>query len=303
MAEIETDIPDAEAGADDAQTAPDGDGQADTTEDDGAAQDPLQDRTGAGPEDPNDPQYKYWQGAYTQARQRDREKYGTLETEHQTYAEVLRNFYTSDEYALQVLRQRFPQLANQLHMDGQARSAPASPQSSTQAGSLQAELEQNLGPDLAFLAPKLAAALDKVLGSRIDAAVTPLKQETQTREAAARKTQEDTILAEMDTQFPGWEARYGKDMEALDAFLASDALTHPKFGKRHELLYRLVNPDVSRIDATKRMQTAARGRLTTGRAGPPSQPTIEDDVLKAPTNQDAFMLAAQAAVRALGRSA
>jgi hypothetical protein len=49
----------------------------------GDATDTLSDRQGRGPEDPNDPQYKYWQAAYTQTRQRERAHYGKLEQEHQ----------------------------------------------------------------------------------------------------------------------------------------------------------------------------------------------------------------------------
>src|SRR5262249_46999537 len=76
---------------------------------DGTTPDPFS--SGEVSDDPNDPQYKRWQAAYTRSRQRDRERYGKMEQEHQQFGQVLRDFYASDEYALQVLRQRFPQLA------------------------------------------------------------------------------------------------------------------------------------------------------------------------------------------------
>src|SRR5262252_6830479 len=79
------------------------------------------------PDDPNDPNWKYWQAAYTRGRQRDRERYGKLEQEHAQFGDVLRNFYTSDEYALQVMRQRFPQLAGRLSLDSTSSGVSAGP--------------------------------------------------------------------------------------------------------------------------------------------------------------------------------
>lgn len=253
------------------------------------------------PSDPNDPNYKYWQGAYTRARQRDRAQVNTIQSEHQQWGEVLRNFHTDDAYALQVLRSRFPHLAAQLSLPGQAGTTPhaRSQVGTTPEGKLEMLLAEQLGPDLQFLAPKLAGALHTVLHESIEAAVTPLKQETQQQQAAARKREEDALLADMDQKHPGWDTRYADDMKTLDAFLASDALMHPKFGNKYELLLRLVNPDVARIDATRQMQTAARSRLTTGRPGRQGQPNVDDEVRKAPTSADAFMLAAQAALRTL----
>jgi hypothetical protein len=252
------------------------------------------------PEDPNDPQYKYWQGAYTKTRQRDRERYGQLETEHKQYGDVLRNFYQSDEYALQVLRQRFPQLANQLSFDGTRQSQVNTPQTSSQNSAIVAELEQSLGKDLAFLAPSLGPVMEKVVQAATRAALAPYEQRTQQQAEAERKRQEDSLLAQMDSTYPGWEQRYGKDMQELDAFLGGDSLTHPKYGNKYELLMKLVNPDLARIDAAKSMQTAAKSRLTTGRTGRPSQPNLEEQILATKSNADAFQLAVQAALREHG---
>jgi len=72
------------------------------------------------------------------------------------------------------------------------------------------------------------------------------------------------------------------------------------FGNKYQLLYRLVNPDVARIDASREMDRAARSRLTTGRSGRQSQPNVDDQILGAKTNTDAFRLAAEAAARELG---
>jgi hypothetical protein len=89
-------------------------------------------------------------------------------------------------------------------------------------------------------------------------------------------------------------------MKALDAFLASDDINHPKFGNRYELLYKLANPDVARVGAIREMNKAGQSRLTTGRSGRQCQPNIEQQILSAKTNADAFELAAKAAMQSLG---
>lgn len=252
------------------------------------------------PPDPDDPQYKYWHSAYTKSRQRDREKYRTLEAEHTQFGDVLRNFYTSDEYALQVLRQRFPQLAGRLSLDG--ASPPRSTETPT-GGQLEGLLAQSLGEDLAFLAPRLGPVLDRVITAAVSSALAPDRQRNEQRAAAERKTQEDAIFAKLDGQYPGWEARYATKMQALDAFLGSDALAHPEFGNRHELLLRLLTPDLARVEAARSMGDAARGRVTAGRAGRPGQPNIAEQARAAPTNADAWEIAAQAALRDVRRGA
>ena len=270
----------------------------------GTTLDQLMDKGGHGPEDVNDPQYKYWQAAYTQTRQRERQRYGQVENEHKQYGDVLRNFYQSDEYALQVLRQRFPQLAAQMTFDGTRGQTQGTPQGSSSQGSspLVQALEQRLGKDLAFLAPSLGPVLEEAIAAATQQAVAPLHQQTQQQQEAVRKQAEDVLLADMDSKYPGWEPRYGTDMQALDTFLGSDQLTHPKFGNKYELLLKLVNPDLARIDATRAMNQAGKSRLTTGRSGRASQPNIEAQILGAKTNADAFTLAAQAAMRELGLS-
>lgn len=266
---------------------------------DGTPADRLLAEDGApGPDD--DPQYKYWQGAYTKSRQRDRERYGKLETEHTQFGEVLRNFYTSDEYALQVLRQRFPQLAGRLSLDG--ATAPRTSETPT-GGQLEGLLAQSLGDDLAFLAPRLGPVLERVITAAVSSALAPDRQRTEQREAAERKTQEEAIFAKLDGQYPGWEARYATKMQALDAFLGSDALHHPDFGDRHELLLRLLTPDLARVEAARSMGEAARGRVTSGRAGRPGQPNVQEQARAAPNNADAWEIAAQAALRDWRRGA
>ena len=270
----------------------------------GGTTDQLADKSGRGPEDPNDPQYKYWQAAYTQTRQRERQHYGQVEQEHKQYGDVLRQFYQSDEYALQVLRQRFPQLAQQLSMDSSRSASPGTPstQPSHQQSAMVQALEQRLGKDLAFLAPTLGPVLEDAIQAATRQAVAPIHQQTQQHQEAVRKRQEETLLAEMDSSYPGWESRYGSAMQELDAFFGSDELSHPKYGNKYELMLKILNPDMARIEATREMNKAGKARLTTSRTGRQSTSNIESQVLGAKNNADAFQLAAQAALRELGHT-
>jgi hypothetical protein len=297
---LDGDVDESVATTDDA-----GQAQAEPMTQDGEATDRLLDRHGDGAADPNDPNYKYWQAAYTQTRQRERAQYGKVEAEHKQYGDVLRNFYQDDAYALQVLRQRFPQLANQLSLSGgtPGQAAANTPSRGQQSSPVVQLLEQSLGEDLAFLAPRLGPVLEQVIQHGIRSGLAPIEQQTQQQRATERKRQEDALLSSMDSDYPGWEGRYGNDMKELDAFLASDELTHPKWGNKYQLLYRLANSDHARVDAVRSIGEAARNRQTTGRPGRQSQPDPTQDILKAKTNSDAFRLAAEAAMRELGQSA
>ena len=246
------------------------------------------------PPDPNDPQYKYWQGAYTKTVEHYRKKYQPLEAEHKQYGDVLRQFYQSDEYALQVLRQRFPQLANRLSMDGTPARTGTHPAATD--SSIEGILRESLGEDLGFLAPSLAPAIERAIQSRVE----PLAQQTAAQQKAAREAEQTRLMAEMDTQYPGWEART-TEMTDIQRFLTSDATTHPKYGNKLALLLKLVNPDLARVEAARSMTSAGRARLTTGRAGPASVPNIDEAVRGAKTTADAFRLAAEAALREAGR--
>src|SRR5262249_14169472 len=152
--------------------------------DDGTTPDPFS--SGEVSDDPNDPQYKRWQAAYTRSRQRDRERYGKMEQEHQQFGQVLRDFYASDEYALQVLRQRFPQLAGRLTTDG----APAGPQAPPTSGNgtggsvYTRVLARHLGTDLEWLAPRLAPAIEELTAHLVGSAVRPLEQRDEQRQVA-----------------------------------------------------------------------------------------------------------------------
>ena len=247
---------------------------------------------------PTDPvlAQKYWQAAYTKSRQKDREKYGKVETEHKQYQQLLANFYQDEQYAKQVLAQRFPALASQLLHGGHA--PVGSPPAPAQTTGLTQQLQQSLG-EFGFLAPALGPVLERVIQEHVQARVAPLEQRTTQQTEQARRTEEERLLADMDGQYPGWEDSYGADMKVLDDFLNSNALSHPRFGSKYALYYKLLNPDAARLDATRQMQDAARRRTSLGRPGTTAAPTIQAQVLTADSRAAAFRLAARHAMETL----
>ena len=102
-------------------------------------------------------------------------------------------------------------------------------------------------------------------------------------------------MAALDAEHPGWEEKTGTDMADLDAYLASDALTHPKFGDKYTLIHRLLNPDAVRVTVAREMSNAARKRTGLGRSGR-SVPNVVKQVRNPEiSNTDAFWIAAKAA--------
>lgn len=273
--------------ADEDQETQDAD-EGETTESDEA---PLQ-AEGDVPQDAAAAQ-KYWQGAYTRSRQKDRERYGKMEQEYEQLKTMLTRFYQDEAYAKQVIAQRFPGQA------GAGDAGRGSPARDQQAAGLTARLQQKLG-DFAFLAEGLGSALEEELEARVQARLQPFEQRITQQTEQSRRQQEDELLTAMDGQYPGWEETYGAHMRELDAFLASDALTHPRFGNKYELYYRLLNPDVARIAAQRAQQEAGQRRTSLGRTGRRSMPNLDDTVRKAESSGEAFRAAARAALEELG---
>ena len=247
---------------------------------------------------PTDPEAarKYWQTAYNTSRVKDREKYSKIQAEHEQYRSVLANFYQDDAYAKSVLAQRFPQLAGQVGQPGQppGGGTPGSP-----GTGLTQQLQQSLG-EFGFLAPALGTVLERVIQEQVQQRVKPLETRTAAQSEQARRSEEDKLLADMDATYPGWEESFGTQMKDLDEFLASDRLSHPTFGSKYALYYRLLNRGASRVEASHEMGAAARRRGSLSRNGERSVPNIEEQVRKADSARSAFQLAARAALGEAG---
>lgn len=238
--------------------------------------------------------FKHWQAAYTKTRERDREQSRKLTDEHAQFRDVLANFYRDDAYALNVLRQRFPHLAGQ--MSGQQPTTGQSDSGTQNGQDIAGILQKHLSADLSFLAPQFAPAIEAVVNQMVGTKVQPLEQRITQQGESARKAEEDKLMAQMDGQYQGWEEKYGGKMRELDQFMASDALTHPEFGNKYEMFYRLLNPDAARVAAARGMSDAAKRRVTTGRTGSTPAPNIRQQMQKATNDKDAWDIAVRAAV-------
>ena len=272
---------------------PSGDAAADTTDE---TEDYISEYArGDVPDDPSEA-HKYWQAAATRWRRADREKYGRIEDEHGKYRDMLAQFYQNDDYARQVLAQRFPELAASIRGPGQ----PTRSQTPTSPDTFVSELEQSLG-DYGFLAQALGPALSQLIDKHVQSRIAPIEQRTTQQADQARRLQENELLSAMDTKYEGWEESYGAKMRELDDFLASDALTHPVFGSKYELYYRMLQPDAARVAAAREMGEAAKRRTSLGRTGRTPASNVQDEVRKADlSDAEAFQLAAKAASEEVG---
>ena len=221
--------------------------------------------------------WKRMQAAFTRGRQKDRETArGASEK-----AMMVDRFYNDPAYALQVLQQVAPALGVRIET-GQRTPAPTQETSGTASRSVAAmegKLAERLGPDLAWLAPKLAEGVLASIEETTQQAIAPLREQLAAQQAReqqvtqqAFEAEQARVMAALDAQMPGWEEQYGGQMRELDAFLNSNALTHPTFGSKHELYLKLLNPAAFRVQAVRDIGRAAANRVASGRTGSTASP-------------------------------
>ncbi len=223
------------------------------------------------------PHFKRMQAAYTrkmQALAADRDK-----------VELVTRFRTDPEFARQLIAAE----AQRMGLALQAPPATEQPATNGSTGgpppALVARIEASLSPEMKWLAPQLAAATW--------AGVEPLTQRSQQADQEARNQQFQALVAQLSEALPGWEA-HEDDMAELHRWLKSDAMAHPRFGSKLELLYHAVTRNAQAVrTATTRMADGARAASRTGGSGRNSAPNITDRVRKAPNNADAWELARQ----------
>lgn len=228
--------------------------------------------------------WKRMQAAFTKGRQKDRETARAL----QEKAAMVDKFNSDPQFALNTVMQVAPLLG--IRLEPMHPGTPTPPSGTPGQGGLTEDaltklLQDKLGPDVAFLAPALAPALLNVVKDVSQAAMAPLQQqlEGQTRQQQlaaiqAREAEENALMQALDARMPGWEEEYGEQMQALDAFLGSDQLTHPQFGNKYELYLRLLAPGLSRVEAVKEVQRASRNGIRTGRTGGQTQSSLVQQI-------------------------
>lgn len=223
-------------------------------------------------------QHRRMQASFTKRMQSLRAKEKDLGPK----AAMVDRFNTDPAYARQVIEQIAPRLGLALAPTAGTPGPQGTPSApTTSLDGITQLLTSKLGPDLAFLAPALAPAILETSQAMTRAAIAPLEQRVVGQSEASRRAEEDRLMGELDASMPGWEEQYGDQMRELDAYLASDALTHPTFGNKYELYLRLLNPSIPRREAVRDIGRAARNRVGTGRAGTQAAPNVSETIRKA----------------------
>lgn len=245
------------------------------------------------------PHWKRMHGAYTKTREE-------LKRGREAASEVQR-FYSDLAYQEQILQRVATQRGYQLvRPNEQAPAAQPAASNGQPAGQAPADfvqkIEARLAPELKWMAPSLAATQ----WEGIQAAMQPLMQDRQ-REAQSRQAQDyDTAAAELGSKYPGWEAEE-ENMTALEKFLQSGDMRHPKFGNRLAVLYQASqllaghNGHVVQ-DYAKRTADAARSRTVSSSASQSSVQNHSEQIRTAKTSRDAMAIAQKVAEEELRKA-
>ena len=240
------------------------------------------------------PIFKKMQGAYTRKMQeiaKVREQAGIVD-----------KFYNDRDFALNTLTQWATQNGYQIAPVGAQfpqRQQTAQPQ---RAGDPPAEfvetVKANLPPELQWMAEHQA----KANWAAMQAILQPVIQQTKQSQTEYRQQQAgqeyDRIADEFSQTVPGWE-EHEDQMSDLLEFLQGPQMRHPQYGTKHQLLYNLVTGNAAATaQVVKRMNGAAKNRPSTGMSTGRTVSNLADRVRQAKTGQDAFRLAAQAALAA-----
>ena len=242
------------------------------------------------------PHWKRMHGAYTKSREE-------LKRGREAYSEV-QKFYSDLDYQERILNQVATQRGYKLvRPNDPASAAQSASPSSSPAGQAPPQdfvsrIEQELAPELKWMAPSLAKTQW--------AAIQPLMQERQ-QEAQSKKVQDyDAAASELGTKFPGWEAEED-NMNDLLGFLQSGTMRHPKFGNRLEVLYKASqllaghNGHVVQ-DYAKRTAEAARSRTVGSTAAQSSVQNHSEQIRTAKTSRDAMAIAQKVAEEELRKA-
>jgi hypothetical protein len=162
-------------------------------------------------------------------------------------------------------------------------------------------LRSKLGPEMDFMADALGEALWDVTQSTLK----PIREQQTSERMRSHQMERDAIVAEMDSQAPGWRDSLG-EMEGLFNFIRDAAnggtMKHPKYGSLQNMLYRLVSNDRGATrNAATRMRSAAQmgaSSISNGQSSPGLD--IEKQMNNAKSRQDRFKIAFRQALKEHG---
>ena len=214
-------------------------------------------------------------------------------------AALVDRFSSDPAFALQTIQQAAQQMGYSL---SKAQAAQVVESAATAVGGgapaeLVEAVKARLNPELQWMAKSLADT--QWVGMQMQMA--PLKKEREQEVTTRRNEEYQELAAELGEQAPGWED-HEDDMEELLTFLKSDSMKSRKFGSKLALLHGIVTGNASAVaSAVRRMGEASRNRTGTGQVSRSVAPNTDKRVREAKTNQEAWQIAAQAAVEDLER--
>ena len=100
----------------------------------------------------------------------------------------------------------------------------------------------------------------------------------------------------MTEKYPGWE-QHESEMTKLNSWLQSDSLSHPLYGSKLEILYKMATDQATSIsEAAKRLNAAGRNRTSSSQVTLRSAPNIFKQVREAKNSNEAWDAAAKFAI-------
>lgn len=224
-------------------------------------------------------------------------------------AENVDKFYSDPAYARQVITAR----ANQLGMnlteasDGGSPSRPAATVGVNQVPApdhLVKQFETRYGEGNEAQARTDADMLYNNTLDTMRTVLKPLQEKAEETRQADAETEYKRQAESLSQAHPGWEDNEDA-MDGLLEFMQGTAQNHPVYGSKLLRLYQLndlVNGNGNATaEAVRRIGNAGKNRITTGRPGGTGIINTDDRVMKAKNNQEAFKIAADAAVDELRR--
>ena len=157
-------------------------------------------------------------------------------------------------------------------------------------------IKERLAPELQWMADSIASAHWAANKMTLAPVLRRLEQDHQ----KGLDKEYEELGQELSLKALGWEDKE-EEMDQMLAFLEDkNQLRHSTYGSKLELLYNLVTGNTRATqEAINRFSHAARNRSGISSVGRQSAPDISEKIIKAKTDQEAWDLAVDAALKAV----
>lgn len=208
-------------------------------------------------------------------------------------AAQVERFYNDRSFAYQTLANWAVQNGYTLTPAGQQAPQQTQAQQNVQAPPQLVEaIRSKLSPELKWMAEQQAEAF----WAAQQLAYQPVIEQQQRQQQQALSAEYDQLSDELSNVSPGWE-EHEQDMREMYDFLQSPKLRHPKYGSKLQLLHNLITSNASAIaEATGRMNKAVKNRSAGSHGSTTRVVSNLSDRIRKASNNDAWDLAARAAL-------